>query len=90
MARQLYYATFHNMWSDNTIVNKLMTKLLQFLLIIHLCPDQDNGFKANKANKAKHQNKGKKSNEKGHQLQNTRGTYLFVTYDQEWKKKAIF
>ena len=58
MARQLYYINFHKMWSDNTIVNKLLTRLLRFLLIIHLCPDQDNDFKANKA---KHQNKGKKA-----------------------------
>lgn len=58
MARQLYYTNFHNMWSDNTIVNKLLTRLLRFLLIIHLCPYQDNDFKANKA---KHQNKGKKA-----------------------------
>ncbi|KAG2202176.1 hypothetical protein INT46_007691 [Mucor plumbeus] len=58
MARQLYYTNLHNMWSDNTIVNKLLTRLLRFLLIIHLCPDQDNDFKANKA---KHQDKGKKA-----------------------------
>ncbi|KAG2193011.1 hypothetical protein INT46_009813 [Mucor plumbeus] len=40
-----------NLYKDGSPV------LLRFLLIIHLCPDQDNGFKANKANKAKHQNK---------------------------------
>ncbi|KAG2198107.1 hypothetical protein INT46_011253, partial [Mucor plumbeus] len=80
MARQLHYTDFHNMWSDNTIVNKLLTRLLRFLLIIHLYPNQANDFKTNKA---KHQNKGKRATrrKKSYQLQNTRGTYcLFFAY----------
>ncbi|KAI8636793.1 hypothetical protein BD408DRAFT_406922 [Parasitella parasitica] len=30
-----------DMWSENNIVNKLLKKLLSFLLLIHLSPNQD-------------------------------------------------
>ncbi|KAI8643842.1 hypothetical protein BD408DRAFT_481797 [Parasitella parasitica] len=48
MARQQYYTNLRIMWSENTIVNKLLRKLLNFLLLIHLSPDQDHAIKAKK------------------------------------------
>jgi len=48
MARQLYQTNFQNMWADNSIVNKLLTRLLRCLLVYHLCPEEDRKFKANK------------------------------------------
>ncbi|KAG1124605.1 hypothetical protein G6F42_009473 [Rhizopus arrhizus] len=62
MARQLYETNFQNMWADSTTVNKLLTRLLRFLLLIHLCPDQDCDFKAKKEelqDKSKGKGKGK-------------------------------
>ncbi|CAO3651316.1 unnamed protein product [Mucor fragilis] len=60
MARQLYGTNFQNMWVDNTIVNKLLTRLLRFLLMCHLCPDQDRDFKAKKKDlQSKQKGKGK-------------------------------
>ncbi|KAL9536424.1 hypothetical protein MBANPS3_012657, partial [Mucor bainieri] len=58
MARQLYETNFQNMWADNKIVNKLLARLLRFLLLIHLCPDKDQEFKANKE-EAQNKTKGK-------------------------------
>ncbi|KAI8643658.1 hypothetical protein BD408DRAFT_414343 [Parasitella parasitica] len=48
MARQQYYTNLRIMWSENTIVNKLLRKLLNFLLLIHLSPNQDHAIKAKK------------------------------------------
>ncbi|CAO3647839.1 unnamed protein product [Mucor fragilis] len=60
IARQLYETNFQNMWADNTIVNKLLTRLLRFLLMCHLCPDQDHDFKAKKKDlQSKRKGKGK-------------------------------
>ncbi|KAI8639208.1 hypothetical protein BD408DRAFT_472512 [Parasitella parasitica] len=39
MARQQYYTNLRIMWSENTIVNKLLKKLLNFLLFVHLSPN---------------------------------------------------
>jgi hypothetical protein len=40
MARAQYSVNVNNMWSDNSIVNKLLKKLLHCLLCIHLRPDE--------------------------------------------------
>ncbi|KAI8646353.1 hypothetical protein BD408DRAFT_428668 [Parasitella parasitica] len=48
MARQQCYTNLRIIWSENTIVNKLLRKLLNFLLLIHLSPDQDHATKAKK------------------------------------------
>ncbi|KAI9260955.1 hypothetical protein EDC94DRAFT_501954, partial [Helicostylum pulchrum] len=41
MARQSYLVNFRQMWSDKTIVNKALYRLLRSLLIIHLAPKRD-------------------------------------------------
>ncbi|CAO3650614.1 unnamed protein product [Mucor fragilis] len=60
MARQLYETNFQNMWVDSIIVHKLLARLLRFLLMCHLCPDQDRNFKAKKKDlQSKRKGKGK-------------------------------
>ncbi|CEP12385.1 hypothetical protein [Parasitella parasitica] len=49
MARQQYYTNFRFMWSDNTIVNKLLARPLKFLLLIHLSPWQYHSIKLKRA-----------------------------------------
>lgn len=56
MARQLYQINFRQMWSDKTIANKTLNRLLRSLLIIHLAPKRDREFKERKS---KRQNKCK-------------------------------
>ncbi|KAG2229823.1 hypothetical protein INT48_008267 [Thamnidium elegans] len=41
MARQSYLINFRQMWSDKTIANKALNRLLRSLLIIHLAPERD-------------------------------------------------
>ncbi|KAI8635900.1 hypothetical protein BD408DRAFT_448832 [Parasitella parasitica] len=48
MARQQYCTNLRIMLSKNTTVNKLLRKLLNFLLLIHLSPDQNHAIKAKK------------------------------------------
>ncbi|KAL7322347.1 hypothetical protein PS15p_211974 [Mucor circinelloides] len=54
IARKIYDTNLQVMWSDNTLVNKLLSRLLRFLLLVHLRPDDDGEFK-----QLKRKNKGK-------------------------------
>ena len=40
-ARAQYSVNVNNMWSDNSIVNKLLKRLLRCLLCVHLRPEED-------------------------------------------------
>lgn len=53
MARALFKTNFKNMWSDNTIANKLLKRLLRYLLLINLAPGRDSKFKENMVEKQK-------------------------------------
>ncbi|KAL7325933.1 hypothetical protein PS15p_208349 [Mucor circinelloides] len=57
IARKLYDTNLQVMWSDNTLVNKLLSRLLRFLLLVHLRPDDDGEFKRKKQ-ELKRKNKG--------------------------------
>ncbi|CEP07237.1 hypothetical protein [Parasitella parasitica] len=41
MARNVYVTNFANMWADNTIVNRVLNKPSETLLIVHLSPARD-------------------------------------------------
>lgn len=45
MARNTYVTNFTNMWSNNKLVSKLLNKLIDNLLTIHLAPNRDKEFK---------------------------------------------